>query len=468
MSGRGDGRLALVLHTHMPYVEGFGTWPFGEEWLFEAIATVYVPLLDLVERDPRAAALTLSLTPVLCDQLEAPGMHERLLAFLRDTRVTTHALDAEGCRAGGEPALADEIARAGADYARAADRLDGLGPSGLLAGLLPHAAWTSSATHAVLPLLATEAGVRLQLRAGIEGHRARAGRWGGGLWLPECAHAPWLGPLLEEAGVHATCVDLTDVLADPLAPLGTEAGPLLAPLDRATIELVWSPGGYPVAGPYRDSHRRTVHEHHPWANDGGVYDRDRASEQAAGDAADFVARVRRRVAGGGLSVCALDTELLGHHWYEGLEWLSAVLAEAERTGLEIVGLDAALATTPARSAPADLPTTTWGEPRTLWTWDGPQVADLAFAARDAELRVLGAIPTGDADADRHAVRELLALQSSDWAFLVTRDISGPYPRERFAAHLAALDAVLAGGAGAPDPGVRNLAPYADPAMLLVP
>ncbi len=42
-----------------------------------------------------------------------------------------------------------------------------------------------------------------------------------------------------------------------------------------------------------------------------------------------------------------------------------------------------------------------------------------------------------------AVRELLALQSSDWAFLVTRDISGPYPRERAAAHLAALDAALA-------------------------
>ena len=30
-------RLALVLHSHMPYVEGFGTYPFGEEWLFDAV-----------------------------------------------------------------------------------------------------------------------------------------------------------------------------------------------------------------------------------------------------------------------------------------------------------------------------------------------------------------------------------------------------------------------------------------------
>jgi 1,4-alpha-glucan branching enzyme len=462
---RGDGRLAIVLHSHMPYVEGFGTWPFGEEWLFEAAATVYVPLLDLLE-ERGGAPVTLSLTPVLADQLEAPDVHARLLSFLRDLRVTTHALDADGCRAGGEPALGAEVERAGDDYARAADRLEALGDGGLLRGLARHAAWTSSATHAVLPLVATDAGVRLQLRAGIEAHRARAGgRWHGGFWLPECAHAPWLHPLLEEAGVHATCVDLTDLLADPLTPLATADGPLLAPLDRQTIELVWSDAGYPAGGAYRDSHRKTVHHHHPWANDGAVYDRDRAREQAAADARDFVARVRARVAGGGLSVCALDTELLGHHWYEGLDWLAAVLDEAARAGLEIVALDDALASTSPVAAPEDLPPTSWGQPRTLWTWDGPQVADLAFAARDAELRVLRAAEEGGADL--RAVRELLALQSSDWAFLVTRGISGPYPRERTAAHLAALNAALA-SPGAHDPAVRHLAPHADPAMLLVP
>jgi 1,4-alpha-glucan branching enzyme len=449
------------LHSHLPYVEGFGTWPFGEEWLFEATATVYAPLLDLLDRED--GAVTLSLTPVLCDQLEAPGVHERMIAFLRDLRVTTHALDAQGCRAGGESALAAEVERAAGDYARAADRLEALGDGGLLRGLLRHASWTSSATHAVLPLVATDAGIRLQLRAGIDAHRARAGRWGGGFWLPECAYAPWLDPLLEEAGVHAACVDFTDVLDDPLTPLETADGPLLLPLDRSVIELVWSADGYPAGGAYRDSHRKTVHHHHPWANDGAVYDRDRAREQAVADARDFVARVQRRVAGGGLSVCALDTELLGHHWYEGLDWLAAVLQEARRAGLEVVALDDVHANGPVRAVPAALHPTSWGTPRTLWTWDGPQVADMAFAARDAELRLVAAGP----GADLRAVRELLALQSSDWAFLVTRDIAGSYPRERFAAHVAALDAALA-APGSQDPAVRHLAPFADPAMLLVP
>src|SRR5262249_34374737 len=39
------GDLALVLHSHMPYVEGFGTYPFGEEWLFDAVIRSYLPVL---------------------------------------------------------------------------------------------------------------------------------------------------------------------------------------------------------------------------------------------------------------------------------------------------------------------------------------------------------------------------------------------------------------------------------------
>ena len=49
-----DGRLAIVLHSHLPYVEGFGTWPFGEEWLWEAIATSYLPLLDVLRAGARS------------------------------------------------------------------------------------------------------------------------------------------------------------------------------------------------------------------------------------------------------------------------------------------------------------------------------------------------------------------------------------------------------------------------------
>jgi 1,4-alpha-glucan branching enzyme len=452
------GELAIVLHSHMPYIEGFDTWPFGEEWLWEAIATSYVPLLELLDG---GAAVTLSLTPVLCDQLEASGAIERCADFLAGTRAETHRRD---LATAGDLGVVAALEHSAARYAWARERLAALGGD-LLGALGRHAAWTSAATHAVLPLLATDAAVRLQLRAGIDAHRRRFGAWRGGLWLPECAYAPWLDGLLEEAGVHAVCVDLTDVLdeAAHLRPLRSAAGPLLVPIDRATIELVWSARGYPADRAYRDYHAFTPHRHRAWSNDGAPYDPARAADAARRHAADFVARTRRRVAGGGLAVCALDTELLGDWWHEGPLWLAAVVDEAAREGLPLARLDDALERHEPVAAPPDLPDTSWGTPRDLSTWSAPPVADMAWSARDGELRTVAA---GGA-ADPRAVRELLALQSSDWAFLVARELAAPYGRARAAGHRAALDAALA-APGTLDPRLRGLAPDVSPAALLEP
>src|SRR5215469_14933630 len=119
--GRDRGALAIVLHTHMPYVEGFGTWPFGEEWLWEAMAGCYLPLLDLLDA---GAPLTLSLTPVLCDQLEAPGVAQRFRTFIEDVRRHTHEEDAKGLREARHDELARELERSFGDYARALERFE--------------------------------------------------------------------------------------------------------------------------------------------------------------------------------------------------------------------------------------------------------------------------------------------------------------------------------------------------------
>ena len=478
MSPRGErGGLAIVLHTHMPYVEGFGTWPFGEEWLWEAVACSYLPLLELLDR---GAPLTLSLTPVLCDQLEADSIGERFEHFVEEVRRVTHERDAAALRAEGRGQLARELERSWGDYALALERLGARGGD-LLGSLRPHAQWTSSATHAILPLMAGDAGVRLQVNSGVASHRRRFGDgWRGGFWLPECAYAPWLLRDLEDAGVRATCVELTSSYGlgarEHLRPLASDSGVSLVPIDRATMSLVWSAQGYPAAGPYRDNHRRTRYERQPWSNAGDAYDHGAAVALAREHARDFVARVRSRLRGvagtrseplpgGGLVVCALDTELLGHWWYEGVAWLEGVIEECSLQQLELIRLDDALerhgpgaaATDDGADAPAHThaqwPASSWGSRGDLSTWSGPPVADMAFAARAAELRVVarGGLPSAT------AVRELLALQASDWPFMVSREVAAPYGRERFAGHLEALERALAGEPERDGPGVRNLA-----------
>ena len=40
------GAFTFVLHSHIPYARQAGMWPHGEEWIHEAIAESYVPLLN--------------------------------------------------------------------------------------------------------------------------------------------------------------------------------------------------------------------------------------------------------------------------------------------------------------------------------------------------------------------------------------------------------------------------------------
>ena len=485
---RERGALALVLHSHMPYVEGFGTWPFGEEWLWEAVATVYLPLLDLLEE--LEAPLTLGLTPVLCDQLETlPGdAGDRLDSFLRETRREVHDEDSKGLERGGEARLAAEVRRAWGDYERAAVALDSGGRElvpalARLAAGGPVELWTSSASHAVLPLLASDAGLRLQVATGVASHKRRFGGFGGGFWLPECAYHPGLERELAEHGVRAVCVDATTALGhgapEQLEPVLTPAGVVALPIDWSIVELVWhDKRGYPVHSAYRDYHRRTVHDLRPWDMAGDPYDHDAAVALAGEHARDFVARCIERLdayAGErgrpGLLCCAFDTELLGHWWYEGQAWLRAVVEQARDQGLELVtAAEGIERTEPTERA---LEPSTWGTPKDLTTWDSPQVAEVAFTARRAELRTVSAAALchGPQPALERAARELLALQSSDWAFQVTRGLSADYPFERIRGHAAAHDAALGAltdSGSVPEPTLRNLAPDLDLAPLVAP
>jgi 1,4-alpha-glucan branching enzyme len=493
----------------MPYVEGFGTWPFGEEWLLEAIASAYLPLIEVLERHAergRRQVATIGVTPVLADQLALPEVGERFLRFMHGTRRDCHSEDAAGLERAGQHEAAAALRGSAADYERAATEFERRGGDllGALRSLRDQGTvdlWGSCATHAVLPLLATESGVRMQVEAGVAAHRERFGTWTGGFWLPECAYRPGVEVQLARAGVRAFCVDQTEV-ADPLDQLEPiDAGDAVAvPLDWSTISLVWDDRGYPSDPVYRDYHAQTVNGMRAWANGGRAYDRAAAHARAREHAAHFVERViararAYRVARGrpALVVCALDTELLGHWWYEGPVWLDAVIGEAGRRGLALATLPDALAR--HRPRHADVSESSWGTGKDLHTWDSPAVADLVWAARDSELQLLAELGSGPlaarAPAARRAARELLALQSSDWAFMRSRGLAGDYPRERVRNHALAFgEAVSAmrrsmtdframNGGGPRSPGaqdggshvderLRGLAPRLELAPLLAP
>jgi 1,4-alpha-glucan branching enzyme len=158
-----------------------------------------------------------------------------------------------------------------------------------------------------------------------------------------------------------------------------------------------------------------------------------------------------------LIVCALDTELLGHWWYEGIEWLRCVIAECRAAGIELATMPRALEHLADGATP--LRESTWGEGKDFRTWDSAAVASLVWPAREAELQLVGLLSerafNGSPDlaaAAARAARELLALQSSDWAFMASRQLAADYPEQRVRNHARAFDEALAALAL----GVRDL------------
>jgi 1,4-alpha-glucan branching enzyme len=464
------GDLAIVLHSHMPYVEGFGTWPFGEEWLFDAVARSYLPVLET------ARDLTITVSPVLADQLEAPDVAERLAAFVRRYRLGAAELDAAGASGELRSAADGEAAR----YRRVLERLESLGgdllaPFRLAAEEGGVALLPSAATHAVLPLVATAPARRLQIDVGLRSHQRRFGA-AEGFWLPECAYSPDLEPLLAERGLRYLCVEQSAFYGglEALAPARTASGLVAFTLDWNAVQLVWSERGYPSDPAYGEFHRQSLEGSRLWAVGGGPYDAGAASVRADQHAREFARAIATRLAAfreqrgkPGLITFAVDTELLGHWWAEGPAWLEAVLRHAPGHGVRLVTLPQAL----ERHEPEERPLrdSTWGEGKDLRTWDSPQVADLAWAPRRLELRLLRALQRGELapGAAERAARELLAVQASDWAFLDRRRQAGEYPYQRSTDHAQALlDALHA--TEPLEPRLRSLAPDLSLAPLLEP
>jgi 1,4-alpha-glucan branching enzyme len=465
------GDLAIVLHSHMPYVEGFGTYPFGEEWLFDAVIRSYLPVLEVADR------VTMTITPVLADQLEDEGVQARLRQFLIDWRIG--AAETEVGAGEVDPECLDACEGELARYRHALELLDEDGGNPLRSfrravaeGRISLAA--SSATHAVLPLLATRQGLGLQIDAGIRSHRRRFG-WDGGFWLPECAYVPGLEWRLAEQGVNWFCIDQSryEEPLDALSPVATEAGPVALPIDWEAIQWLWSLEGYPSDPAHAQFAGESLRGVRIWKVGGGAYDPVAAEAAARRQAGEFlaaaVARLREFAASRGrrgLLVFAIDTELLGHWWSEGATWLREVLAGAEGAGVRLLTVPEAL----AEHEPVERPlsASTWGEDKDLRTWDSSAVADLAWGARRLELRLLRALGGGlRGDAAIRATRELLAVQASDWAFLDKRGQAGDYAFQRATAHSeAALEAIDSPAIA--DPRMRALAPDLSLSPLLQP
>ena len=142
--------------------------------------------------------------------------------------------------------------------------------------------------------------------------------------------------------------------------------------------------------------------------------------------ARFAAERGRR----GLIVFAIDTELLGHWWWEGPDVAGGGARDRRRPRGRAGHARRGAASARARGAPAPALELGRGQgPAHLGLARGrrPRLGGAAARAAAAARARRRASPGRAAE---RAARELLALQASDWAFLDSRRQAGDYPWQR--------------------------------------
>ena len=253
------------------------------------------------------------------------------------------------------------------------------------------------------------------------------------------------------AGTITPVGDPMDVLDRPV--LIGESDVAAFGRNLAVAYAVWNPtGGYPASVDYRDFHAIDM--------EGGFkswrvtdttslvkqpYVPAAAERRVQADAEDFVDVLAAHLGPREDDVCvvaAYDTELFGHWWYEGPQWLDRVvrLLGSSRDRIATTTLQRHLSDHPP-TARLDLPESSWGwgkghaswvSEETRWIWQEIRAAEKRFGSLDEGI------------ARDVAWRQLTLLQASDWPFMITRKQSAQYALERVRTHLDRFDQACRG------------------------
>lgn len=488
-----SGYLVLLLHAHLPFVRHPEEESLLEEiWLYEAISETYLPLLRVLNRleaDGVPFRLALSISPTLTAMLQDELLQERYLAYcdrlidlasheLERTRdhpqframaKRYHELHVTNRREFAETYERD-VTR-GFDYHYKRGRIE------LLA---------TAATHAYLPLyIQHPSAVDAQIRVGVESHLRVFGKAPRGFWLPECGYAPGIEDYLADHGIRYFLVATHGLVfagerpdAGVYAPMRCPNGLAVFGRDHASSNAVWSADeGYPSDISYRDFYRDIGHDL-PMSYIGRYlpggrlrmntgfkyhavtgktdqklpYDPDKAARKVREHAENFVYHQTKRVHRLGqlmhsdrcvppVIATPFDAELFGHWWYEGLDWLDAVVRRvAESDDLSLVTPTEYLKEHPEHQVGSPS-FSSWGSKGYSEVWlDGSN--DWIYPHVHKAIERMGELVERFPDetglkrrALNQAAREVLLSQSSDWPFIMRAGTAAPYAVRRVKDHV---------------------------------
>lgn len=372
---------------------------------------------------------------------------------------------------------------------------------------------TSGATHGFSPLLATDANLNAQFSVGSQTTKKLFGKKAKGCWLPECAYRQgyeYIGkdgekkwrPAIEltlqnndiqyffteshvieggnsignrrVVGIYgnieyiplpereATGYDTYSAYWLPDAQVA-----VMGRNERAGYQVWSAADGYPGDGCYREFHKKDDKSGmHYWRitsasaglGDKMLYDPVLAMSQINLNSDHYTTLIYHLLndyknshnGKEGLVMVSFDTELFGHWWFEGVEFIKQVIKKLNQYLPDVQMMTAGeyIEKHPPKEA-IQIPESSWGQGGHFYVWNNNLTEWMWPIIHGCEKRMSAIADAYDKVPEdklmqralAQLARENLLLQSSDWPFLITTWQAKDYATERFNEHVHRFEVI---------------------------
>jgi len=173
-------------------------WPHGMDWLNEAAAECYIPILNTLfqlKEEGYKPHLTIGITPVLAEQISSDAFRQNFIEYL-EGKINFAIKDQDLFKSWNNKHLVNLAKMWQNFYTKILTDFKEKYEQNLIKyfKILQDEeiieVITSAATHGYLPLIGNDECVQAQIKTAVKNYKKLFGRNPKGIWLPECAYRP--------------------------------------------------------------------------------------------------------------------------------------------------------------------------------------------------------------------------------------------------------------------------------------
>ena len=372
---------------------------------------------------------------------------------------------------------------------------------------------TSGATHGFSPLLATDTNLNAQFKVGSDTTKRIFGKKAQGCWLPECAYRqgyeytgkdgekkwrPAIEVTLQNNDIeyffteshvieggnsigHRRVVGIYGNIEYIPLPKRELTGydtysaywlpdaqvAVMGRNDRAGYQVWSAADGYPGDGCFREFHKKDDKSGMQYwritspttdLGDKMLYDPVLAHNKVCENSDHYTHLIENLLRDyknshdgkEGLVMVSFDTELFGHWWFEGVEFIKQVIEKLHdyHKDVEMMTAGAYVKKYPPKEA-IQIPESSWGQGGHFYVWMNHLTEWMWPIIHSCEKRIIEIADRYEEKPEdklllralSQLARENLLLQSSDWPFLITTWQAKDYATDRFREHVARFETI---------------------------